>query len=382
MPSKRRSHGEGSITPRGAGKWRLRYDGPPGTNGSRRQVSETVRGTKVEASRVLRERIRALETGTYVKSAKLTTADYLQQWQKRHGPNIAPRTAEGYASMTRNYLLPAIGRIPLQALESAHLDNMYDEMRDRGLSSATVAHTHRTLRKALNDAIRIKPRLIESNPCHAVATPSQKRKEKPVWTLLEIQYFMDLVEGHEFETLFKIALMTGLRRSELAGLMWSDIDLKTGAMTISRNLQRISGQGLAIGGTKNGRTRPVKLGLQAIRHLKTVRATQLEHQLKAGTAWNATGFVFTDQVGQPYDSGRFTKEFKRVIRKSDLDSGLTLHSTRRAHVSLLASRGVHIKTISERIGHASSAFTMDIYQDVLPDMQDQAASAIDEALGG
>ena len=117
--NRRRAHGEGSVTARGANRWRLRYDGPPAADGTRKQISETFVGVKSKALSTLRERIRSLETGQFVGPSQLTVGDYMNDWLRSHSEHVAPKTLENYASMVKNHIEPVIGQINLQNLEPA-----------------------------------------------------------------------------------------------------------------------------------------------------------------------------------------------------------------------------------------------------------------------
>ena len=171
-----------------------------------------------------------------------------------------------------------------------------------------------------------------------------------------------------------------MRRSEIAGLKWENTDLLKANLRVVNNLQRIKGRGLVEGRPKsNSGRRNISLSRRGIDLLKRIKRLSLERQMAVGEAWNDSGFVFTDEAGLPYDSGRATKEFKKIAISTGLPP-LSLHSLRHLHASLLLMSGTHVKVVSERLGHSSVAFTMDVYGHLMPGMQEQAAERIDEAL--
>ena len=375
---KRRAHGEGSVTARGKNKWRIRYDGPVEYDGTRKQISETVTGIKTNAQSVLRERIRALETGQFVEPSSTTVAQYMQGWLLTHSENVAPKTIEGYASMNRNYITPIIGTIKLQNLEPRHLTVLNQHMADQGLSSATRAGCYRTVRKALGDATRQK--LLVNNPALAITPPRQQRPEPKTWTVDQFNQFLVAASDDEFRDFFEIAALSGMRRSEITGLKWDKVDLDGESLRVAETLQRIGGRGLVVGVPKSrGSRRVIALSSRSIEMLRSVRRQQLEHQLAAGSAYQDSGYVFTNEIGEPYDSGRPSKHFLNIVRSTDLPI-LNLHSLRHLHASVLLASGTHIKVVSERLGHTSVAFTMDVYGHLMPGMQEQAAAAIDQAM--
>lgn len=377
MP-KQRSHGDGSITERGRNRWRLRYDGPPNTDGSRKQVSETVRGTKVDAGRILRERIRAVEHGTFVQPTTITTTEYLEAWLNRHSKNITPKTASGYAFLFRRYIVPVIGNLPLQSLEPQHVRAILDSVQDQGLSTKTASLAHSALRRALADAVDDGQLLL--NPAGRVRAPRVRRRSVETWNAGQIGVFLTAAIDSPFAYLFELAVLTGMRRSELTGLRWANVVLSDRTLRVVETLQRVDGKGLVSGIPKSDRgRRELALSDRAVNLLHSIQSRQLEWQLRAGAVWQKSGYVFTDELGAPLDGGRASKAFSRVAKTAGL-TGATLHSLRHAHASLLISQGTHIKVVSERLGHASTSFTMDTYAHLLPGMQEAAAEAIDAAL--
>ena len=376
--NKRRSHGEGSVTARGPNKWRIRYDGPAQADGSRKQISETVSGTKSKALAVLRKRIRSLEIGQFVRPSQLTVSQYFNDWLRSHAEHVSFKTIENYESMVRNHIDPTIGQINLQNLEPHHLSAMYLVMSEKQLSPATRAYCHKTMRKALGDATR--QNLIASNPALLVTPPRQRRREPETWTPSQFNMFLKAAEDDEFRDFFELAALTGMRRSEITGLKWDKVDLQRNELRVAETLQRITGRGLVTGAPKTrGSRRVITLSLRTVELLKGIRRRQLEQQLAIGSVYEDTGYVFTDQLGQPYDSGRPSKHFLNVVRSTELPI-LNLHCLRHLHASVLLANGTHVKVVSERLGHSSVAFTMDIYQHLMPGMQEQAAATIDRAL--
>jgi integrase len=376
--TKYRSHGDGGITQYGPNRFRLRYDGPTNPDGSRNQLSEMFRGTKTEALSTLRERQQHRDGGLFVTPQKITVSTYMSDWLERHSANVAPKTTEGYASMIRNYIKPSLGHVPLQRLEPVNIADMYLELKERGLSSSTIGHTHRTLTKSLGDALKL--RLLKVNPVLSVSPPRQQRKQPDMWTTEQFKTFLRVAEENEFRDFFELAALTGMRRSEIAGLNWDNVELVKANLRVVGNLQRITGSGLVEGRPKSSSSRRnIALSRRGVELLKKVQRESLERQLAAGEAWKASGYVFTDEAGRPYDSGRATKEFKKLAGSAALPP-LSLHSLRHLHASLLLMSGTHVKVVSERLGHSSVAFTMDVYGHLMPGMQEQAAKLIDEAL--
>lgn len=370
---------EGSIHQRSKGSYQLRYYGPPDADGKRRQVNETVRGTAKEAQRVLRERLAAIENGRYVARDKDTLGQFMTRWLETYAAtNTTLRTQEGYQGNIARYIVPAIGNVELQKLTPSHIQGMYAELLERGLSNRTVLHVHRVLSEALKHAV--KWGLLTRNPADATTPPRAEQAELEMWDVPTVNLFLEALAGHRFQDFYHLALLTGMRRSELCGLKWENVDLIRGRLSVVRTLQRIAGTGLVEGQPKTARSRrSVALSPQAVNLLHTIRGRQMEHQLEAGPVWQNNGYVLTQVDGRPMNPIKVSQEFTGIVREAGLPH-LTLHGLRHAHATLLLSRGIHPKVVSERLGHSNIAVTMDTYSHVIPGIQEQAALALDEIL--
>lgn len=212
----RRTKGNGSIRERGKGSWQLRYDGPPDENGKVAKLSETVRGSRRDAEKMLRERLGTVERGDYLEKSKETTAEFLWRWMDTYAAtNTEPRTQQGYRVNIRR-AIRHIGAIPLQKLRPQHIQKMYADLTGRGLSAQTVRLTHRTLSEALSHGV--KWGVLTRNVASATSPPNPKRQQQQMWDVPTIHKFQGLAEDSLFADFYQLALRTGMRRSELAGL--------------------------------------------------------------------------------------------------------------------------------------------------------------------
>ncbi|MDA0735350.1 MAG: tyrosine-type recombinase/integrase [Chloroflexi bacterium] len=369
----------GSIEQRSRGSWRLRYDGPQVSNRRRKQITETVKGTKKEAERVLRERLAAIENGGYVPKDKETVGEFMDRWLVDYAAtNTTLRTQEGYRGNISRYIRPALGSVSLQALAPREIQGMYAAMLDRGLSARTVLHTHRVLKQALGHAV--KWGLLLRNVADGVTPPKPQLRETKMWDAATVNRFLEAARNSRFRDLYHLAVLSGMRRSETCGLKWESVDLTGGKLAVVSTLQRLSGKGLVEGQPKTPRSRrSIALSPATVDLLHGIRGRQIEQRLIAGDAWDNIGYVFTQSDGTPVDPESVSKDFRFIVRNEGLPS-LTFHGLRHAHATLLLKQGVHPKIVSERLGHSNIAVTMDIYSHVLPGLQEQAALALDEAL--
>lgn len=375
-----RSKGNGSIQQRSPGSWRLRYNGPPEPDGRRKQITETVRGTKKDAERVLRERLSAIETGGFVPRQKETVGEFMTRWLDTYAAtNTSLKTQQGYRNNIKRYVLPSLGRIPLQALTGRNIQNLYSSMLKKGLSATAVVQVHRILRQALSHGV--KWGLLTRNVADATTPPRIERKEMAVWDEDTTQQFIAAASESRFGEFYQLALLTGMRRSELAGLQWASVNFATGRLSVVKTLQRISGHGLVEGQPKTARSRrSIALSPDAVALLHEIRGRQIAQQIALGEVWQDTGFVFTKADGRQVDPDMISKDFPKVVEAAGLPH-LTLHGLRHAHATTLLEEGFNPKVVSERLGHATIATTMEVYSHVLPGLQDEVALAIDAKLG-
>lgn len=350
-----------------------------------KQHWETVRGTKKDAEKRLAELLNQIDKGLYIKPEKTTLAEYLERWLKDYvWPNLAPRTAEGYEHIIRKHLIPGLGKIQLSQLKPEHIQNYYAKQlstggqEEKGLSATTVRHHHMCLHSALKTAVKWE--LIARNPIDAIDPPHCHKQEMHTLTEAEVHKVLEIARETPYFALFYLALFTGLRRSELLALKWSDIDLNMGQLSISRSLHSLAGGKIIIRQTKTARsTRTVALSPSTVKVLKDHKGKQQAFRLLAGLCLNEDDFIFTNIDGKPLLPNTITHNWIKIIRKAGLN-GIRLHDARHTHASLMLKQGVHPKIVQERLGHSSIQVTLDTYSHVTPGLQQAAAKGFDELI--
>jgi integrase len=346
----------------------------------------TIRGSKKDAERELRTILTRIEGGILVKPTKLTLGEYLEQWLRDYVIiNTAPTTADGYSDIVLAHLIPELGRISLNALQPSHIQAYYTRMLESGrrdgkggLSAQTVKHHHRVLHEALKYAV--KHDILIRNIAEAVDPPRPDTKEMVTLQPEFIGIFLDAAQNIPYYFLFYTALYTGLRRSELLGLRWRDIDLDLATLSVVQTLHYVPRIGYVFREPKTKRSRrlvdlPPSLALQLRNH----RANQdLERKL-LGRTLMPNDLVFCNSDGTPLPPNSVTKGFSKLMKSLGMP-GIRLHDLRHTHATIMLSQGVHPKIVSERLGHSSVAITLDTYSHVLPGIQAAAARRFDEEL--
>jgi integrase len=297
---------------------------------------------------------------------------------------LAPRTLETYGWVIRAYLPEQLLGTQLGALRPQQFNALYaalltkGRLRQRreaqgGLSPRTVRMVHTILRRALRDAVRLK--MIEWNPADAADPPSRRMRSPvfPTWSPAELRQFLLATATDQDYAAYHLAAFTGLRRGELLGLRWADIDLDKAVLRVVQTIVGLWNGELYIGPTKTDRSRRViALDRQTVTVLR-------RHRRIAGRATsshvNGSGFVFCDREGRPINPERFGDRFRSNVRRVGVPH-IRLHDLRHMHATHALQAGIHPKIVSERLGHASIGITLEIYSHALPNMQAEAAETI------
>ena len=343
-----------------------------------------MKGTKRDAEKALAEAIHLRDTGLDVLPSKMTVGSYLLRWIRDYAAtNVAASTFVRYESIVRKHLLPELGMVPLEDLRPAHIQAAYAHFlgghgtadSERPLSVRTVLQHHRVLREALRHAVQWQ--LLSRNPADAVVPPRPEISELEILDTDAAQILLRSLAGTELYPLVFIALATAARQGELLGLKWSDLDLSTGVMRISRTLQRLAGRGVYIGQPKTHRSRrPIALSQSTIEVLRRHRQDQVATRLLEGAQYVDQDFVFATRLGQPLTADHVRRRFAKALSSIGL-AKLRFHDLRHTSATMMLSAGVNPKIVSERLGHATVSITLDIYSHVLPDMQRAAAETLD-----
>jgi integrase len=379
----------GSVKKDESGQWTFSVD-VPGEGGRRRQLHRRGFATKRAASDALTEVLASVAHGTFVRPARTTVATYIDEWLSTlPSTGRRPSTVQGYNRLLRTHLLPDLGHVELQSLTALALDRLYARLlttgrrhAEGGLSTRTVRYLHTVTGKALADAER--KGLVQRNVARLASPPSSSSARAPemsAWTPGEMSAFLEAAAGHHHGALFRVAGMTGLRRGELCGLRWADLDLEAGTVAVRRTITATP-TGLVVGDVKTSRSRRVvDVDTATTAVLRRHLATQLEQRLLVGGGYTDQGYIFAMVDGSPWNPDTISQAFTRIVGASTLPR-IRFHDLRHSHASHLLAAGVNVKVVSERLGHASVAFTLDTYAHVMPGQQAGAAAAVAALVDG
>jgi integrase len=378
--TKSRANGDGDVFPRKnkEGKitsYRGAYFGP---DGKRRYISGR---TKEETRRALREARANADQGLAFDADNLRVGEYLDRWLSNSvSDTVKATTFERYEQIVRLHLKPSLGRVKLKALTPAHIRSLYREKLEAGSSARTVRYIHTTLHKALKQAVM--DGLIPRNATEAVKPPQSTREEMRPLTPEQAKLLLQVAHetGDRLEALYVLAIHTGLRQGEILGLKWDDVDLEDGSLQVRRTLTITKDGPVFTTPKTTGSRRSVKLTSKATEALKRHLERQLVEIDRVGSLWSENGLIFASETGEPLNRHNLTRRsFKPLLKRAGLPQ-IRFHDLRHTCATLLLTRNVNPKIVSEMLGHSSIAITLDTYSHVLPNMRDAAAAAMEEAL--
>lgn len=356
-------------------------DGKP----QRRWVSGKRQAEVVEKMRALQA---DLHTGMLADTDGITVGEYLDRWLKaRESSGIKPNTYQSYVDTVRRYLKPHLGRLKLEKLRPLDVQQLLHNLRGEGRSVQVQRYSLTVLRMALKQAVLWQ--MVPRNVAEAVQAPRQPKREMQVWTAQEVATFLGHTEGHHLHAAFYLMLMSGLRRGELLGLHWRDLDLTARRLSVKHNLVEVQGSGIpgkqqrgkATVSSKqvvldtpktNSSRRTVVLSQGTVALLQTHQRQQKAERQSLGETWTPDLPVFTSELGGFILPNYFSKVFKGLAREAGVPD-IRLHDLRHTAASLMIQRGIPAKTVSDRLGHADVAFTLRTYTHLYEEQKEEAA---------
>ena len=377
MARRKRGANEGSIFRRDDGRWCAVLN--LGWEGGKRRRKYVYGVTAAEVQEQLLKARTDHAAGLPVRTDRQTVAQFLDRWlEDSVRPSVRPLTHEQYRQHVKLYLAPLLGHHQLAKLAPQHVRIFIKRKLEVGLSPRTVQLSLAILRRALGQAT--KDGLVGRNVAKLVDAPRWKRPEVKPWDPNEARRFLNAIEGERLEAAFLVALGLGLRRGEVLGLRWADVDFEQKTITITQALARVGGKLQFIEPKSRQSRRVIPLHDGLIAPLKAHRRRQLEQRLLIGARWVDTGLVFATGKGTPLEPRELNENFERLVTKAGLRR-VRLHDLRHACATFLLAEGVHPRVVMELLGHSQISLTMDTYTHVIPDAMRQAIGRMEALLG-
>lgn len=363
--------------------WYVVVDRGRDRNGKRRQKWHGGFRTRKEAEAARARIVNEINTGTYVAPTGATLEEYVRKdWLPTSRERLKATTWDSYSRNLELHVLPRMGSVALHRLSPTSLNSLYAELLARGrirdgngLSPRTVAYIHTILRKALQDAVDA--RLIPQNPADGARPPRPEKggnRELRFWTPEELRQFLDHTRDSRLYPAWHLAAMTGMRRGEVLGLRWSDVDIERRRLTVRHSLVSVAYE-VHETTPKSHRARVVDLDTATVDLLDEQRTRQSADREAWQEDYEDSGLVFSREDGSPIHPDSLSKQFEAAVTRSGVPR-IRLHDLRHTHATIALQAGVPVKVISERLGHESAAFTLQQYAHVMPGMQADAAARV------
>lgn len=375
--------------------WEARYtEGvDPGTG---KQVQRSITGkTQKEVAQKLKAATAAIDSGIYIAPNKQTVGQWLDAWITTYCNSVKPRTIEIYNTVIRVHIKPALGAVRLEALNTQTIQAFYNTLAKEGrevrtkdkkgkitvtkepLSAKSIKNIHGVLHRSLQQAVLLG--YLRFNPSEACTLPRAEKKELRPLDDEEIALFLTAIRNTPQETLLTVTLFTGMREGEVLGLMWDCVDFDTGTITINKQLQHYRddpGNAFRIVPTKNTKGRTITPAPSVMALLPRHFALQASWQLRAGPMWEHSGLVFTDELGHHLTPSIVYRSFKKAVTQIGRPDA-RFHDLRHSYAVAAILAGDDIKTVQDNLGHATAAFTLDVYGHVTKQMKQASANRME-----
>ena len=353
--------------------------------GTGKQLQRSFTGkTQKEVRQRMQAAAVAINTGTYTEPSKITVGEWLDLWSADYLGGVKPFTVISYTNQIRNHIKPALGAVRLEALDTNVIQRFYNSLQSgsqgkKQLSPKTIKNIHGVLHKALQQAVAVG--YLRFNPSDACTLPRIVRKELAPLDEEESLAFLRAIQGHPMEDLFKVALFTGMREGEVLGLMWDCVNFENGTILINKQLQREKKKGgrYVFAPLKNDKARSITPAPSIMEVLKRHYAAQQEQRCLAGEAWTESGLVFTNELGDHLAPHTAYSNFKRIAAAIGRPDA-RFHDLRHSYAVAAIRSGDDIKTVQGNLGHATAAFTLDVYGHVTDQMKRESAARMESYL--
>ena len=374
------AHGSGTIRHRADGRWEARYT--IGTDPiSGKQIQKSIYGkTQKEVRQKLAKITAELDEGTYLAPVKDSVEEWLCAWLDLYArKSVSSYTYDSYKRICDCHIRPYLGKVNLGELNALQIQQFYNHLSDeKGLSPKTVKNIHGVLHKVLQQAVKIG--MLRLNPTEACELPECIRREISPMEQDDLKRFLESIQGHSYEFVYRVTVFTGLREGEVLGLTWDCIDFEKNEILVNKQLKKTSKVGgeYILAPTKNRQKRRIMVAPSVMRVLKEQKERQEELRLAANGLWsNEWELVFTNEFGGHLCHFTVYKHFKAVAKKIGMPNA-RFHDLRHSYAVAAIESGDDIKTVQDNLGHATASFTLDVYGHVSQMMRQQSAERMEQ----
>lgn len=388
--SKKNAQGAGTIRKRSDGRWEARFTtGFDPTTG--RQIQKSIYGkTQKEVREKLTELTMEVDTGTYIEPSKMTLEQWMTIWLDEYMFDKKWSTVKHYKAQANTSIIPVLGRYPLSQLDPHLIQTFYNSLlrgkgRTKPLSPKSIRNIHGILSKCLSTAVKLE--YMRRNPAESVTLPRVTKKEIKPLTDEQVSKMVAQAGGDGFGTLFKVVVSTGLRLGEALGLTWDCIDFQKRRLTINKQLQKrpLADGGFVFAPLKNDKIRVIAPAPFVLDLLHQWQQRQKEDRLMAGSLWQGwanererqTSIIFTNELGGHLHPQTVLAHFKKLAASVGAPNA-RVHDLRHTYAVLSLQNGDDVKTVQENLGHATAAFTLDVYGHVSEHMKEASAQRMQQ----
>jgi len=369
----------GSIRKTKSGKYEaFIYIGKDPATGKRKRASKTFK-LKKEAKDWIAKKSQEKRMGISINTDYIVK-EYLLKWLQDYAePNLSPTTYDGYQIIVKKHLIPALGAIQLDELQPIHIQSYQSHKlktgrkdgKKGGLSKKTLLQHHRVLSKALKQAVLWQ--LLSYNPASAVKAPTPEKPKINAMTLEEVYKILEIAKGSWMYYVIYVAVNTGMRRGEILGLRWQDINFNNKFISVRQTIVKANNEIIFKEPKIKSSKRTIRIDNEDIDKLNEVKEKQKDYESIFGPDYNKHNLISCYEDGSPPFPDTVTKRFTSLAKKVNLDN-YRFHDLRHTHASLMLESGTQMKVIQERLGHSNITTTMDTYAHLQPNIQKEAVS--------
>ena len=373
----------GSIVKKNTKKgtaWQITIELPKDPiTGKRVRKYRTVKGTKKEAERAMHQFITEIERGYYVTNNKITIGEWVQTWLDVYiAPNVSPTTLSRYQGMLKRYIVPLLGNVQVQQINTLAIQSWVNSLKvspisGKEMAASTIKHTYHVLKGAMDKAVLAG--IIYRSPCCGIMLPKGQKKAAVIFNEKQIQQLIQAAKGTELELVIDMELCLGVRRGELLGLQWRDIDWEKRQIHIVRNRVIVDGKSVVKEPKTESSIRVLDAPEMLMRKLRLHRGRCIENGMRIGVPCTSTDFIIVHADGKPIYPEYLSQMLTKLLANANLPK-CRFHDLRHLCASIMLLQGINVKVAQERLGHKDITTTMNIYSHVLPSSAREAAEKI------